>query len=43
VLRELPVDYREMVEPKIDGVKKIRLRAINDLLGDGRTIKTSEE
>jgi hypothetical protein len=43
VLRQFPVDYREGVEPKIDQVKKIRLRAINDLLGDGRMIKTSDE
>jgi len=43
VLRQFPVEYREGVEPKIDQVKKIRLRAINDVLGDGRTIKTSDE
>ena len=42
VLRQFPVDYREGVEPKIDQVKKIRLRAVNDLLGDGNMIKTSE-
>ncbi|MGH9751656.1 MAG: hypothetical protein ACREA2_02645 [Blastocatellia bacterium] len=41
-LRQFPVDYREGVETKIDHVKKIRLRAINDLLGDGRVIKTSD-
>ena len=43
VLRQFPVDYREGVEPKIDQVKKIRLGAINDMLGDGRTIKTSDD
>src|SRR5215510_3608829 len=43
VLRQFPVDYREGVEPKIDQVKKTRLRAINDLLGDGGVIKTSDE
>lgn len=43
VLRQFSVDYRETVETKIDQVKKIRLRAINDLLGDGRVIKTSDE
>jgi len=43
VLREFPADYREGAEPKIDQVKKIRLRALNDLLGDGRMIKTSDE
>jgi hypothetical protein len=42
VLRQFPVDYREEVGPKIDEVKKIRLRAINDLLGGGDAIKTSE-
>jgi hypothetical protein len=43
VLRQFPVDYREGSELRIDQVKKVRLRAINDLLGDGRTIKTSDE
>jgi hypothetical protein len=43
VLRQFPADYREGAEPKIDQVKKIRLRAINDMLGDGRVIKTSDE
>jgi hypothetical protein len=43
VLRQFPVDYRDGVETKIDQVKKIRLRAINDLLGDGRMLKTSDE
>jgi len=43
VLRQFPVDYREGVEPKIDQVKKIRLRAISDLLGGGQVIKTSDE
>jgi hypothetical protein len=43
VLRQFPVDYREEAQPKIDQVKKIRLRAINELLGDGQVIKTSDE
>ena len=43
VLRQFPVEYREGVEPKIDQVKKIRLRAINDVLGGGEVIKTSDE
>ncbi len=43
VLREFPADYRDMVDTKIGQVKKIRLRAINDLLGDGKIIKTSDE
>jgi len=42
VLRQFPVDYREGVGPKIDQVKQIRLRAVNDLLGGGNMIKTSE-
>lgn len=42
VLRHFPADYRDGVEPKIDEVKKIRLRAVNDLLGSGNVIKTSE-
>lgn len=44
LLRELPFNYREAVEPKIDQVKKIRLRALNELLGSGQPmIKSSEE
>src|SRR5262249_42925377 len=43
VLRQFPVDYREGVETKIDQVKKIRLRAINDLLGGGKIIKSDDE
>jgi hypothetical protein len=42
MLRQFPVDYREGVGPKIDQVKQIRLRAVNDLLGGGNMIKTSE-
>jgi hypothetical protein len=42
VVRQFPVDYRDGVGPKIDEVKKIRLRAVNDLLGGGNAIKTSE-
>jgi hypothetical protein len=42
VLNQFPVDYREAMDPKIDEVKKIRLRAVNDLLGGGSVIKTSE-
>jgi hypothetical protein len=43
VLRQFPVEYREGAEPKIDQVKKIRLRAINDMLSDGQVIKISDE
>jgi hypothetical protein len=42
VMRQFPVDYREGAGPKIDQVKQIRLRAVNDLLGGGNMIKTSE-
>jgi hypothetical protein len=42
VMRQFPIDYREGVEPKIDEVKKIRLRAVNDLLGGGNIIKSSD-
>jgi hypothetical protein len=42
MLRQFPVDYREGAGPKIDQVKQIRLRAVNDLLGGGNMIKTSE-
>ena len=42
VLREFPYDYREPASTKIEQVKKIRLRALNDLLGDGKMIKTSD-
>jgi len=42
VLRQFPVDYREGLGPKIDQVKKIRLRAVDDLLGDGKMIKSGE-
>ncbi|MGH9939824.1 MAG: hypothetical protein ACREAM_26590 [Blastocatellia bacterium] len=42
VLRQFPVDYREGVETKIGQVKKIRLRAINDLLGGGKIIKSDD-
>src|SRR5215470_19278673 len=43
VLRQFPVDYREGVETKIDQVKDVRLRAVNDLLGGGKIIKTSDD
>jgi hypothetical protein len=43
IAREVPFETREPVEEKINQVKKIRLRAINDLLGGGKTIHTSNE
>jgi len=42
LLREFPADYREGVETKIGQVKEIRLRAINDLLGGGKIIKSDD-
>jgi len=41
--RQFPADYREGAEPKIDQVKTIRLRAVNDLLGDRRVIKCKSQ
>jgi hypothetical protein len=41
ITRELPLESREAVESQIDEVKKIRLRAINDLLGRGQVINSS--
>lgn len=43
VVREFPADYRDTLDTKIDRVKKIRLQAINDLLGGGKVIKTSDD
>jgi hypothetical protein len=43
ILRQFPSAYRDGVESRIEQVKKIRLRAINNLLGDGRAIKISDE
>ncbi|MGE0131222.1 MAG: hypothetical protein AB7U82_24340 [Blastocatellales bacterium] len=43
VLHQFPIDYRETAETKIDQVNKIRLRAINDLLGGGKVIKSSDD
>jgi hypothetical protein len=42
VMRQIPVDYREEAWPKIAEVKKIRLRAVDDLLGGGKTIKSED-
>jgi hypothetical protein len=41
ISRALPLESREAVEVQIDEVKKIRLRAINDLLGGGQVINSS--
>ena len=43
VLREMPYNYRDETERAINNVKKIRIRAINDLLGGGGVINSSNE
>src|SRR5262249_28753953 len=42
MMREFPLDYREPAQVKIDKVKQVRLRAINDLLGSGQVIKSTD-
>jgi hypothetical protein len=43
IMRELPFDYQESSRPLVEQVRKIRLQAINDLLGGGGAIKVPEE
>ena len=43
LLAELPFELREESQPGVDAVRRIRLRAINDLLGGGRAITPPEE
>jgi hypothetical protein len=43
IARGISHDYREPTERGIDEVKKIRLRAINDLLGGGNMINSSND
>jgi hypothetical protein len=40
ITRALPIESREAAETQIAEVKKIRLRAINDLLGQGQVINS---
>ena len=40
ITRALPLESREAAEAQIGEVKKIRLRALNDLLGQGRVINS---
>jgi hypothetical protein len=40
ITRALPLESREAAEAQISEVKKIRLRAINDLLGQGQVISS---
>ncbi len=41
IMRELSLESRETIDLKISEVKKIRLRAINDLLGGGQVMNSS--
>lgn len=41
--RELPYEFRDSALIKISEVKKVRLRALNDLLGDGKIMNSSNE
>jgi hypothetical protein len=41
ITRALPMESREAADSRIGEVKKIRLRAINDLLGSGQVINSS--
>lgn len=43
IIRELPFDYREASLPLVEQVRRIRLQAINDLLGGGAAIQVPEE
>jgi len=43
VLREVPFDFREPVEDKIAQLKKIRLRALDDAIGGGKIINSSNQ
>jgi uncharacterized hydantoinase/oxoprolinase family protein len=43
VMREMPFDLREPVEGKINDLKKIRLRALNDAIGGGKIINSSNQ
>ena len=43
IAREVPFDFRESIEDKINEVKKIRLRALDDAIGGGKIINSSNE
>ncbi len=43
IVREIPFELRESVEGKVNDVKKIRLRALDDALGGGKIINSSNE
>ncbi len=42
ITRALPIESREAADSRIGEVKKIRLRAINDLLGSGQVINSPQ-
>lgn len=42
ITRALPLESREAIESQVGEVKKIRLRALNDLLGGGQVINSSQ-
>lgn len=41
--RELPYEFRDAALLKFSEVKKVRLRALNDLLGDGKFMNSSND
>jgi hypothetical protein len=43
IIRDLPLESREASAPYAERVKRVRLQAINDLLGGGSAIKVPEE
>ena len=43
VMREVPFDFRETVEGKINELKKVRLRALDDAIGGGKIINSSND
>ncbi len=42
IIRDLPLEYQESNAPFAERVKRIRLQAINDLLGGGAAIRVPE-
>jgi len=43
IMRELPYNYRESAQQTVEDLKKIRHRAINDILHGGNIINSSNE
>jgi hypothetical protein len=42
IIRDLPLEYREASAPFAERVRRVRLQAINDLLGGGAAIKVPD-